>query len=200
MLGGGDGGGGDGGGAGGGDGGGGEGGGCGGGEGGGGEGGGEGGGGDGGGAGGGDGGGDGGGGDGGGDGGGWGGGGGGEWRREVVRPYPSRPKHPLWCSGGVTDDLEILSFRLSIEDSDLTKSGLASKTSNPKFTSGFTDKVLAFARSEKLDEHGTEDEMDVTVPDAEEDGFDEEQEVSTQPAAVFYANATTKRGRASRKS
>ena len=29
------------------------------------------------------------------------GGGGGEWRREVVRPYPLRPKHPLWCSGGV---------------------------------------------------------------------------------------------------
>ena len=44
----------------------------------------------------------------------------------------------------------------------------------------------------------------MTVPesendeDAEEDGFDEEQEVSTQPAAVFYADATTKRGRASR--
>ena len=105
----------------------------------------------------------------------------------------------------MTDDLEILSFRLHIEDNDLTKVGLANKASNPKFTSGFTDRVLAFARSEKLDEHDTEDEMDATIEeseddeDAEEDGFEEEEEVSTQPAAVLiYADATTKRGGASR--
>ena len=102
--------------------------------------------------------------------------------------------------GVVTDNLEILSFRLHIEDSDLTKQGLANKASNPKFTSGFTDRVLAFARSEKLDEHDTEDEMDATIEeseddeDAEEDGFEEEEEVSTQPAAVSNADATTRRG------
>ena len=89
---------------------------------------------------------------------------------------------------------------MPIEDNDLTKQGLANKASNPKFTSGFTDRVLAFARSEKLDEHDTEDEMDATFEeseddeDAEEDGFEEEEEVSTQPAAVSYADATTKRG------
>ena len=63
----------------------------------------------------------------------------------------------------MTDDLDILSFRLPIEDSDFKEAGLANKASNPKSTACFTDKVLAFARSEEMDEHCTEDEMDVTV-------------------------------------
>ena len=39
---------------------------------------------------------------------------------------------------------------LALTDS---KAGKAKKDSTPKFTGGFTEKVLSFARSEKLDEH-----------------------------------------------
>ena len=62
-----------------------------------------------------------------------------------------------------TDDLETKSFRLHIDDSDLTKAGKEKKNTEPKFTGGFTEKVLAFARSEKLDEHETEDEMEAVT-------------------------------------
>ena len=73
-----------------------------------------------------------------------------------------------------TDDLDIRSFRLRVDDKDLTKEGMANKNTHPKFKSGFTDRVLAFARSEELDEHGTEDEMDPTETDREDDGDEEE--------------------------
>ena len=69
-----------------------------------------------------------------------------------------------------TDQLDIRSFRLRIEDSDLTKAGKANKDSNPKFTGGFTEKVLAFARNEELD---TDDEMDIVESDGEDDDVEE---------------------------
>ena len=72
-----------------------------------------------------------------------------------------------------TDDLDIRSFRLCIDNKDLTKQGLANKNTYPKFTGGFTDKVLAFARCEGLDEHETEDELDAAVTDEEDDEEEE---------------------------
>ena len=76
----------------------------------------------------------------------------------------------------LTDDLEIASFRLHIDENDLTKVGREKKDTEPKFSGGFTDKVLAFARSEKLDEHDTEDEMDVVEDGDVEDGDGDEGE------------------------
>jgi hypothetical protein len=70
--------------------------------------------------------------------------------------YKLRGKHQ-------TDNLEIDSFRLHIDDGDLTKAGKEKKNTEPKFTGGFTEKVLAFARSERLDEHETEDEMEAVT-------------------------------------
>ena len=80
-----------------------------------------------------------------------------------------------------TDLFDIRSFRLQIHDVDLTKSGREKKDSHPKFTGGFTARVLAFARSEKLDEHETEDEMDVL----EESEDDEEDEMDDGAEAVL---------------
>lgn len=88
----------------------------------------------------------------------------------------------------LTDDLEIASFRLHIDENDLTKVGREKKNTEPKFTAGFTDKVMAFARSEKLDEHDTEDEMDV-VEDGDvedEDGDEGEDEVLEEGAPDDY--------------
>ena len=76
----------------------------------------------------------------------------------------------------LTDDLEIASFWLHIDENDLTKVGREKKDTEPKFSGGFTDKVLAFARSEKLDEHDTEDEMDVVEDGDVEDGDGDEGE------------------------
>ena len=71
-----------------------------------------------------------------------------------------------------TDDLDIRSIRMRIDDADLTKQGKANKDTSPKFTGGFTDRILAFARSEQLDGHGTEDEMSPTETDNEGDDED----------------------------
>ena len=69
-----------------------------------------------------------------------------------------------------TDVLVITNFRLPIEDSDLTKAGRDAMDTHPKFTGGFTDKVRAFARSEQLDGHETEDELSPAESDGEEGG------------------------------
>ena len=70
--------------------------------------------------------------------------------------------------------MDIRSFRLCIDNKDLTKQGLANKNTYPKFTGGFTDRVLAFAHCEGLDEHETEDELDPTETDDEADEEEEE--------------------------
>ena len=74
-----------------------------------------------------------------------------------------------------TDDLELDSFRLQIDESDLTAAGKEKKDTTPKFTGGFTEKILAFARSQKLDQHETEDEMD-NVSDGSNGDEDDEDE------------------------
>jgi segregation and condensation protein B len=60
---------------------------------------------------------------------------------------------------------------LCINNNDLTPQGKEKKDTNPKFTGGFTDRVVAFARSEELDEHESEDDME---PLAETDSDDDE--------------------------
>ena len=84
------------------------------------------------------------------------------WRTKNIRFEP----HMVGGSRA-TDNFDIRSFRLRIEDADLTKFGQASKASNPKFTGDFTENVLAFARREKLDLHESEDEMDATRSDSD---------------------------------
>ena len=56
-----------------------------------------------------------------------------------------------------------------------SKSGKAKKDSTPKFTGGFTDKVLLFARSEKLEAAAAEEE--------EEEAAAEEEEAEEEEAA-----------------
>ena len=91
------------------------------------------------------------------------------WKTKNItfEPHKIRGRHQ-------TDDLDIRSFRLCIDNKDLTKQGLANKNTYPKFTGGFTDRVLAFARCEGLDEHETEDELDPTETDDEADEEEEE--------------------------
>ena len=91
------------------------------------------------------------------------------WRAKNISfvPHMDRGKRS-------TDILEIEMFRLAISDVDLTKAGKTEKASKPKFTNGFTERVLAFARSEKLDEHDTEDEMDAVNGDNDDDDDDDD--------------------------
>jgi colicin import membrane protein len=74
----------------------------------------------------------------------------------------------------MTDVMDIESFRLIVEDSYLTKSGLAEKDSHPKFKVEFTHKVLAFARAEKLDGYESEDEPLSALDDSDEEVEQEE--------------------------
>ena len=68
----------------------------------------------------------------------------------------------------VTDDIGLRSFRLLVEDCDLTSKGLADKETAPKFRHDFAMRVQCFAREEKLSSAGTEDELSTDCSDCEE--------------------------------
>ena len=68
----------------------------------------------------------------------------------------------------VTDDIGLRSFRLLVEDCDLTSKGLADKETAPKFRQDFGMRVQCFAREEKLSSAGTEDELSTDCSDCEE--------------------------------
>ena len=68
----------------------------------------------------------------------------------------------------VTDDIGLRSFRLLVEDCDLTSKGLADKETAPKFRQDFAMRVQCFAREEKLSSAGTEDELSTDCSDCEE--------------------------------
>ena len=68
----------------------------------------------------------------------------------------------------VTDDIGLRSFRLLVEDCDLTSKGLADKETAPKFRHDFAMRVQCFAREEKLSSAGTEDELSTDGSDCEE--------------------------------
>ena len=68
----------------------------------------------------------------------------------------------------VTDDIGLRSFRLLVEDCDLTSKGLADKETAPRFRQDFAMRVQCFAREEKLSSAGTEDELSTDCSDCEE--------------------------------
>ena len=74
----------------------------------------------------------------------------------------------------VTDDIGLRSFRLLVEDCDLTSKGLADKETAPKFRQDFGMRVQCFAREEKLSSAGTEDELSTDCSDCEEGAEAEE--------------------------
>ena len=86
---------------------------------------------------------------------------------------------PYNSLGGVRqkDSMDLRSFRLRVDDVYLTKGARTTKRSTPRFTAEFTHKVLAFARSERLDDHDSEDE----IAQVESDDEDEAEE---EPAAA----------------
>ena len=67
-----------------------------------------------------------------------------------------------------TDLLEIASFRLLVDDSDLTKQGLLDKETTPKFRTEFAAKVLAFASNQGLNDAESEEEDEAFESDDEE--------------------------------
>jgi hypothetical protein len=105
------------------------------------------------------------------------------WKTKNIAfaPYMIRGKRQ-------TDSFDIRSFRLQINDADLTKTGKDKKDSYPKFTGGFTERVLAFARSEKLDEHETEDEMDAVI--GSENDEEDESESDAEEENDHFADSS----------
>ena len=83
---------------------------------------------------------------------------------------PAFKKHEQRNGRRQTDKVTVRSFRLLVEDCDLTPAGLADKETHPKFRREFALKVMCFARAEKLDaDHDTEDELSVDDDGGEED-------------------------------
>ena len=65
------------------------------------------------------------------------------------------------------DDLEMSSFRLLVEDHDLTKQGLTEKLTAPKFTQDFAAKVKGFAQNQDLSVEESEAEAESLHSDEE---------------------------------
>jgi hypothetical protein len=119
---------------------------------------------------------------------------------------PAFKKHEQRNGRRQTDKVTVRSFRLLVEDCDLTPAGLADKETHPKFRREFALKVMCFARAEKLDaDHDTEDELSVDDDGGEEDEAEyspieeEEPEPEPEPPRKRRGSASTSAGERSGK-